>query len=507
MSLGPVIKRTLMATPPKESRKVLEGIIAVNKPQWASSAGVLRDLQNHFSTSDVLKPWLDYTRRNLIESQAKPKHLRNLNVKLGHGGTLDPLATGVLIVGVGKGTKLLGRFLDCTKSYECVVVFGAATDSYDVVGKVVSKADYSHVTKELVESKLADFRGKIMQKPSVFSALKVDGKKMYEYARAGGPIPEVAARPVEVTELELVEWLEPGTHEYMWPKEEMGSTEQEGAEKLLGIRKSDADAAAAWQSRKRSRTPEISTEDATATKKPRIEEEAQDQTPTVATTSAPQDGENDDGLVTNADEHPRSPSSAEEPAMSGALVPPPSDPPATTTTEPSPPQAQQQQHPQEQEQQHSSTTPAPQQPNSPGRAPSTEPPPQHHPPAARLRMTVTSGFYVRSLCHDLGLACSSLACMASLIRTRQGAYELGKNVIDYNVDFKHADGKAHWDPLVRQRLEESMTEEGWTPEEVDSEEAWEERRKAEGPRKSGGSGGARRGGGGYHKRGGGWRGR
>ena len=172
---------------------------------------------------------MDHTRRNLILGGAKPKHQKNLKVKLGHGGTLDPLATGVLIVGVGRGTKLLPRFLECTKSYECVVLFGAATDSYDAVGKVVSRADHGHITRELVEERLHRFRGKIMQKPSVFSALKVDGKKMYEYAREGGDIPEVAARPVEVESLELVEWLEPGKHEYAWPKEEMGSTEQEGA--------------------------------------------------------------------------------------------------------------------------------------------------------------------------------------------------------------------------------------------------------------------------------------
>ena len=143
----------------------------------------MRDLQDHFSRSPIFAPWLEAQKRSLIIADAKPKHLKNIKAKLGHGGTLDPMATGVLIVGMGKGTKCLQRFLECTKTYECVVLFGAATDSYDAVGKVVSKADYEHVTKELVEEKLAQFRGKIMQKPSVFSALKVDGKKMYEYAR------------------------------------------------------------------------------------------------------------------------------------------------------------------------------------------------------------------------------------------------------------------------------------------------------------------------------------
>ena len=200
MSIASTLRRT-MATSPKEGaaagRKVLEGVFGINKPQWASSAGVLRDLQNEFAKSDLFQPWLESTRRQMLVSGSKKKHIEQLKVKLGHGGTLDPMATGVLIVGVGRGTKELGKFLECTKSYECVVLFGAATDSYDAVGKVVSKADYAHVTRELVEEKLNDFRGDIMQKPSVFSALKVDGKKMYEYAREGKDIP-ASSRPTNI---------------------------------------------------------------------------------------------------------------------------------------------------------------------------------------------------------------------------------------------------------------------------------------------------------------------
>ncbi|KAF2646394.1 pseudouridine synthase [Massarina eburnea CBS 473.64] len=410
----------MAASTPKETRKVLEGIFAINKPQWASSAGVLRDLQTPFSTSPLFTPWLDYTRRNLILGGAKEKHQRNLKVKMGHGGTLDPLATGVLIVGVGKGTKLLPRFLECLKTYECVVLFGAATDSYDAVGKVVSRAEYAHVTRELVESKLENFRGKIMQKPSVFSALKVDGKKMYEYARAGGDIPEVAARPVEVQDLKLVEWLEPGAHEFAWPKEEVDTTEKVGAERLLGIRKVDADASRS--NRKRSRTPEKSAD--SESKKPRTDSE-QD------TEDAPKTEVMDDH-VTNAEDHPKPPSSDDEPAMSGAL--PAEDIPVAEASKPTQPQ----------------------------------------PPAVRLRMTVSSGFYVRSLCHDLGVACSSLGLMSSLIRTRQGDYELGRNVLDYS-DLEA--GPEKWEHQVQKLLEQSMRYEGWEAEEVEDEETWLEKKK------------------------------
>lgn len=369
----------------------------------------------------------------MILSHARQKHINNLQVKLGHGGTLDPLATGVLIVGVGKGTKCLQRFLECTKSYECVVLFGAATDSYDAVGKVVSRADYAHVTKELVESKLKEFRGKIMQKPSVFSALKVDGKKMYEYARAGKDIPDVPARPVEVHELELVEWLEPGTHNYTWPKEEVDSTEKAGAEKLMGIRKEDADAAAK-RGRKRSRSLDepITSEDAHP-KKPRTDSEpAMSGALPIEKTSTVEGA--DDG-VGSLEALPKEPKTGDEPAMSGAL-------PAEVDPGPADPQTIE----------------------------SSEPLPQ--PPAARLRMTVTSGFYVRSLCHDLGLACNSLGLMSSLIRSRQGDYELGKNVLEYS-DLEA--GLEVWQPQVEKYLEEFMEKEGWEAEEVIDDEDWESR--------------------------------
>lgn len=428
-------------------KSYIDVCVAVNKPQWASSAGVLRDLQEHFAKSPVFKPWLESQRREMILSHSKQKHIDRLKVKLGHGGTLDPMATGVLIVGVGKGTKCLQRFLECTKTYECVVLFGAATDSYDAVGKVVSKAPYEHVTTELVEEKLTQFRGKIMQKPSVFSALKVDGKKMYEYAREGKDIPEVAARPVEVKEMELVEWLEPGTHEYTWPKEEADGEDREGAEKLLGIRKEDANVYAKNASRgtkKRSRSPE-----------------------------------NDQ--VDNAGEQPKRPRTESEPAMSGALPSgeqstepvkdiameePAVEPITEPTAEVSAPS---------EEKSAQTVEKASQVEDAPPTEPTTTDTPtsQSSPPAARLRMTVTSGFYVRSLCHDLGLACSSLGLMSSLVRSRQGDYTLGQNVVEFSDLEKDPEV---WEPQVQKQLEDFMQKEGWEAEELEDDEAWNEKK-------------------------------
>jgi len=448
MLIAATIKRT-MATSPRESRRVLEGIIAVNKPQWASSAGALRDLQEHFAKSDIFKPWLEAQRREMRLSYSKPKHIAGLKVKLGHGGTLDPMATGVLIVGMGKGTKCLQRFLECTKTYECVVLFGAATDSYDAVGKVVSRAPHDHVTKELVEEKLAQFRGKIMQKPSVFSALKVDGKKMYEYAREGKDIPEVPARPVEVKDMELVEWLEPGTHEYTWPKEEADDDAKEGAEALLGIRKQDASTYAKNASRntkKRSRSPE-----------------------------------NDQ--VENAGEQPKRPRTDSEPAMSGAL---PTEEAAAddaqdtktektleSTTDAPVASAEQPAETSEEVLQTEANTHTPERTEaSSATATANDTTPQLSPPAARLRMTVTSGFYVRSLCHDLGIACSSLGIMSSLVRSRQGDYTLGENVIEFSDLVK---GPEVWGPQVQKQLEEFMEKEGWEVEELEDDETWKEK--------------------------------
>ena len=450
MSVASLIKRATMTTPPKESRKVLEGIFAINKPQWASSAGVLRDLQDHFSRSPLFAPWLEAQKRSLIIADAKPKHLKNIKAKLGHGGTLDPMATGVLIVGMGKGTKCLQRFLECTKTYECVVLFGAATDSYDAVGKVVSKADYEHVTKELVEEKLAQFRGKIMQKPSVFSALKVDGKKMYEYAREGKDIPEVAARPVEVEELELVEWLEPGSHDFAWPKEEVDGAEMEGAKKLMGIRKEDAKVysdTAARRGRKRSRSPENDHVEG-AGQQPKI---------------LKKDSEHAMSGALPTEEESTEAASAENDVMEVSVeAPVPTEEKPAASVE----QAEATENP-------STTTQNPNVENTNTTAPAATSAPTPQPPAARLRMTVTSGFYVRSLCHDLGLACNSLGLMSSLIRSRQGDYTLGQNVLEYS----DLEDPSKWEPQLQKQLEEFMEKEGWEVEELDDDESWEARKK------------------------------
>ncbi len=394
---------------------------AINKPQSISSAQVLRDLQKHFDPSSLFAPWVAAERaKRLAEARTNARRRRDkrpLHVKLGHGGTLDPLATGVLITGVGRGTKCLQRFLECTKSYEAILLFGVATDTYDRVGKIVARAKYEHVTRDSVEEALKKFRGKIMQQPPVYSALRVEGKKLYEYAREGKEIPvEIKKRPVEVLDLELVEWMDGGTHEHQWPSDEAEAEEKVVAEKLMHA--ADADPEEATKE-------EDSTAQDQALKRKRVDRRSD--TPDVNPSISPK----------------RTKLSPEPPHMSGALH---------TRGGSASPQGQQPSA----ENSHEDTESCKDAPENGTN--STEGSAERGPPAAKLRMTVTSGFYVRSLCHDLGIAVGSHGIMAELVRTRQGDFELGRNVLEYD---DLAKGESVWEGKVKPMLDDWMQKEGW----------------------------------------------
>jgi tRNA pseudouridine55 synthase len=122
-------------------------------------------------------------------------------VKVGHGGTLDPLATGVLPIALGEATKLAGRMLDASKIYDFTIGFGTQTDSLDLEGSVIATSDV-RPTLAQVEAVLRLFTGPISQVPPVFSALKVDGKRAYDLARAGEDV-VLASRDVTVFALSL----------------------------------------------------------------------------------------------------------------------------------------------------------------------------------------------------------------------------------------------------------------------------------------------------------------
>ena len=124
--------------------------------------------------------------------------------KVGHAGTLDPMATGVLILGIERGTKFLAHMVAATKSYTATIALGAATTTDDVEGEVISEASAAHITDEQVLSAISELTGDIMQKPAKVSAIKIDGKRAYQRVRDGEEV-DIPARPVTVSRFEVLE--------------------------------------------------------------------------------------------------------------------------------------------------------------------------------------------------------------------------------------------------------------------------------------------------------------
>jgi tRNA pseudouridine55 synthase len=122
--------------------------------------------------------------------------------KVGHAGTLDPMATGILVLGFNSGTRLLQYITNGDKSYAATVVLGAATVSDDVEGEVVSRGDVSGITDSQIEAELVKMRDTIMQRPSSVSAVKVDGERAYDRVRAGESV-ELASREVTISQLDI----------------------------------------------------------------------------------------------------------------------------------------------------------------------------------------------------------------------------------------------------------------------------------------------------------------
>ncbi|MEV0285564.1 MULTISPECIES: tRNA pseudouridine(55) synthase TruB [unclassified Kribbella] len=124
--------------------------------------------------------------------------------KVGHAGTLDPMATGVLVVGLNRATRLLGHLQLADKSYDATVLLGATTTTDDAEGEIVSTAPVDGVTAEAIEAAVAGFRGEISQVPSKVSAIKVDGRRAYERVRAGEEV-ALKARSVTVSRYDVLD--------------------------------------------------------------------------------------------------------------------------------------------------------------------------------------------------------------------------------------------------------------------------------------------------------------
>ena len=122
--------------------------------------------------------------------------------KIGHAGTLDPLATGLLIVCTGKFTKRIAEIQSQAKEYTGTIFLGATTPSYDLETEVDATFPTDHITEELIHETVKQFLGEINQVPPIFSAIKKDGKRLYEHARAGEEV-EIASRKTTIYEFEI----------------------------------------------------------------------------------------------------------------------------------------------------------------------------------------------------------------------------------------------------------------------------------------------------------------
>lgn len=143
---------------------------------------------------------------NVVRRAAR--QIYGVKLKAGHAGTLDPMATGVLIVCVGTATRLSEYVMASTKQYQARVKLGETTDTYDAEGQVVLQADVSDIMREEIEMVLPLFEGDILQLPPMYSAIKQDGRKLYDLARQGLTV-EREPRPVTIHALTLTDWQPP----------------------------------------------------------------------------------------------------------------------------------------------------------------------------------------------------------------------------------------------------------------------------------------------------------
>ncbi|CAN9508718.1 unnamed protein product [Ophioblennius macclurei] len=174
----------------------LNGIFCVYKRSGPTSATVLNDLKVALlSEAGVQNP--------------NPRKRKRQSLKMGHGGTLDSAASGVLVVGVGTGTKMLSQMLTGSKKYVAVGELGKATDTLDATGSVVLEKDFGHISSFDMEEKLKTFTGDIMQVPPLYSALKQGGQRLSVLLKKGHEVEAKAARRVTAFSLTLQDFTPP----------------------------------------------------------------------------------------------------------------------------------------------------------------------------------------------------------------------------------------------------------------------------------------------------------
>jgi tRNA pseudouridine55 synthase len=146
--------------------------------------------------------WSSFQAVNKLKYILKRKYDLPKKFKIGHAGTLDPLATGLLIICTGKFTKSITEIQAQAKEYTGTIVLGATTPSYDLETEIDATFSTEHITDTLISETTKQFIGEIDQKPPVFSAIKKDGKRLYEHARAGEEV-EIQSRKTTIHEFEI----------------------------------------------------------------------------------------------------------------------------------------------------------------------------------------------------------------------------------------------------------------------------------------------------------------
>ncbi|MDQ2180526.1 tRNA pseudouridine(55) synthase TruB [Marinifilum sp. D714] len=148
--------------------------------------------------------WTSFDLVNKVKFKVKHK-LRVKKIKVGHAGTLDPLATGLMIVCIGKYTKKIDTYQSQVKEYIATLQLGASTPSFDLETEIDQEYPTEHITRELVDETLKGFIGSIEQRPPDYSAVKVNGKRAYEYARKGQEV-EIKKKTLVIDEIEVLEF-------------------------------------------------------------------------------------------------------------------------------------------------------------------------------------------------------------------------------------------------------------------------------------------------------------
>jgi tRNA pseudouridine55 synthase len=147
--------------------------------------------------------WTSFDLVNKVKFKLKHK-LREKKLKVGHAGTLDPLATGLMIVCVGKYTKKIDTYQSQVKEYIATLQLGASTPSFDLETEIDQTYPTNHINRELIDQTLSTFIGSIEQRPPDYSAVKINGKRAYEYARKGQEV-EIKKKTLVIDEIEVLE--------------------------------------------------------------------------------------------------------------------------------------------------------------------------------------------------------------------------------------------------------------------------------------------------------------